>query len=269
MTTFSKFMKQIKEKLVSECLMTDEIKAALASIEQPTKRKPSKYHMLMKTILHEMVDKYPDIEHKIRFKMAVQIASLIHKQNVCHELAWKIIIQRNIPNNEREKDNKMKTVISEEEVKKEKHIVHEASSSGIQQKKRKQQNSTKDDLSDNISTLEAPKSPPEELQMVDITPIIKTEDTPLPVSETNQTVVVLSDDDDDDDDTSNADIEITKLIKKDEHPQSLQVLREYVKNKVPTMHVNDRYKIVNKMKKLVNSVNDITSIENAYTQIVK
>lgn len=255
MTTFSKFMKQVKTKLVSENLMTDEIKAALASIEQPTKRKVSDYHILMKNILHQVVEKYPDVVHKIRFKMAAQIASLIHKQNVTQELAWKIIIQRNLTENDA---NIVGTISSDKDA-----ITNEsgkeeekASSSGVNKKRRP----------------DTASSPTEEVQMEDITHILKDTNKHNKLEETASTVVLISDDENEDNTTTNTEVktEKAKLIKKkdDANANSLQFLREYVKNKVPTMHVNDRYKIVNKMKKLVNSASDLTSVDKVYTLVI-
>jgi hypothetical protein len=267
MTTFSKFMKQVRTKLVSENLMTDEIKAALASIEQPTKRKVSDYHILMKNILHQVVEKYPNVVHKIRFKMAAQIASLIHKQNVSQELAWKIIIQRNFTND----DVKNATLPSEKGKKFSanepgKEQQDKASSSGVNTKKRTRQN--KEDHG-HTTTADNVSAPTAEIQMEDITHILKDNDTHNKVEETEPTAVLISDDDNEEENTD-TEIEIEKetLIKNKDDTKTLQVLREYVKNKVPTMHVNDRYKIVNKMKRLVNSVSDLTSVDNAYTQIV-
>lgn len=263
MTTFSKFMKQVRTKLVSENLMTDEIKAALASIEQPTKRKVSDYHILMKNILHQVVEKYPNVVHKIRFKMAAQIAGLIHKQNVSQELAWKIIIQRNFTN-----DDVKNATLASEKVKKisanepGKEQQVEASSSGVSSKKRRQ---NKEDH-DNTTAADNVSAPPAEIQMEDITHILKDNDTRNKVEETEPTAILISDDENEEENTdAEVEIEKAKLIKKKD---SLQFLREYVKNKVPTMHVNDRYKIVKKMTKLVNSVSDLASVDNAYTQIV-
>ena len=258
MTTFSKFMKQVNVKLVSENLMTDEIKAALASIQQPTKRKVSDYHILMKNTIHQVVEKYPNVVHKIRFKMAAQIAGLIHKQNVSQELAWKIIIQRNLS------DDEVKNEIFDEKANANENGTKEekASSSGVNKKRRQ----VKDD---NTSTNHNVSAPTEEAQMDDITHILKDNDEHNMPEETEPTIVLISDDNNEDDNTdTETEIEKSKLMKKKDDTQSVSFLREYVKNKVPTMHVNDRYKIVNKMKKLVNSVSDLTSVDNAYTQIV-
>lgn len=265
MTTFSKFMKQVNVKLVSENLMTDEIKAALASIQQPTKKKISDYHILMKNTIHQVVEKYPNVVHKIRFKMAAQIAGLIHKQNVSQELAWKIIIQRNLFNDEVKNetsdcDEKAKANANENE--NENGTEQEkASSSGVS-KKRRQVNE------DNATNHNVP-APTEETHMEDITHILKDNDKHCKPEETEPTAVLINDDDNEEQNTdTEIEVEKTKLIEKKDDIKTLQVLREYVKNKVPTMHVNDRYKIVNKMKKLVNSVSDLTSVDNAYTQIV-
>lgn len=266
MTTFSKFMKQVRTKLVSENLMTDEIKAALASIEQPTKRKVSDYHILMKNILHQMVEKYPNVVHKIRFKMAAQIAGLIHKQNVSQELAWKIIIQRNFTND----DVKNNATLASDKGKKasaneaEEEQQDKASSSGVSSKKRRQNK----EVHINTTAADNVSAPPAEIQMEDITHILK-DNSEHNKPETEPTAVLISDDENEEENTdAEVEIEKAKLIKKKDDTNSLQFLREYVKNKVPTMHVNDRYKIVNKMKKLVNSVSDLASVDNAYTQIV-
>lgn len=217
MTTFSKFMKKVHTKLVSENLMTEEIKNALNSIQKPEKRKVSQYHVLMKNNLNEVVKKYPNVEHKIRFKMAAQISGLIHKQEVKPELAWKIITQRTFNTQ----------VSTEKSVKDE-----EASSSGL--KKRRQ--SVKKEEGD-VAVIE--------VELEDITNII--ENTPIV---TSSEVKTEKNDEEMKDDT----------LKK--------TLREYVKEKVPAMHVNDRYKIVNKMKKLVNSVSDISKLDKVYSQAV-
>lgn len=217
MTTFSKFMKNVHTKLESENLMTEEIKKALNSIQKPEKRKVSQYHVLMKNNLIEVVKKYPNVEHKIRFKMAAQISGLIHKQEVKPDLAWKIITQRTF-----------NTQISTEESVKE----EEASSSGV--KKRRQ--SVKKEEED-VAVIE--------VEFEDITNIL--ENTPIVISSEVKT-------------------EKNKEEMKDD---TLKTLREYVKEKVPAMHVNDRYKIVNKMKKLVNSVSDISKLDKAYSQAVK
>lgn len=268
MTTFSKFIKQVKTKLVSENLMTEEIKAALASIEQPTKRKLSNYHILMKNILHQVVEEYPNVVHKIRFKMAAQIAGLIHKQNVSQELAWKIIIQRNFTND----DVKNATLVSDKGKKAsanepEKEQQDKASSSGVSTKKRRQ---NKED-NNNTTTTDIVSAPTlAEVQMEDITHILKDNSEHNKPEETEPTAVVLISDDENEEQNTDTEVEIEKatLNKKKDDTNSLQFLREYVKNKVPTMHVNDRYKIVNKMKRLVNSVTDLTSVDKAYTQIV-
>ena len=222
MTTFSKFMKKVHTKLESENLMTEEIKKALNSIQKPEKRKVSQYHILMKNNLIEVVKKYPNVEHKIRFKMAAQISGLIHKQEVKPELAWKIITQRtfNTPTSSEET-----TIVDDKQ----------ASSSGV--KKRKDSKKTEQTEEKDIAVIE--------VELEDITNIL------------NNTPIVTS---------SEVKIENNKEEMKDD---TLKTLRDYVKDKVPTMHVNDRYKIVNKMKKLVNSVNDISKLDKVYSQAVK
>jgi hypothetical protein len=211
-------MKLVKSKLETENLMTDEIKMALNSIERPSKRKISEYHVLMKKTLNEVVAKYPNEKHKIRFKMAAQIASLIHKHVSTPELAWKIVEQRTFG----------QPAFTESTIDTEVNITSssEPSSSGVV-KKRKQ------DINYDEELIEIPLS--------DVTNVVNVKPTMFSKMTTR----------------SNGKIKEKTLkepMKNDEDENNdktiIKLMREFVKNKHTSMHINDRYKIANKMCKL-------------------
>uniref|UniRef100_A0A6C0BPR6 Uncharacterized protein n=1 Tax=viral metagenome TaxID=1070528 RepID=A0A6C0BPR6_9ZZZZ len=222
MTVFSKFMKLVTSKLETENLMTDEIKMALNSIERPSKRKISEYHLLMKKTLNEVVAKYPNEKHKIRFKMAAQITSLIHKHVSTPELAWKIVEQRTFG----EPVVTENTIDTEIETTSNDTSSSDTSSSGVV-KKRKQ------DIKYDEELIEIPLS--------DVTNVVNVKPTMFATMTTR----------------SKGKIEEKKLKEpmkndEDEHNDKtiLKQMREFVKNKPTNMHINDRYKIANKMCKL-------------------
>jgi hypothetical protein len=222
MTVFSNLMKLVKSKLESENLMTDEIKMALNSIERPSKRKISEYHVLMKKILNEVVAKYPNEKHKIRFKMAAQITSLIHKHVSTPELAWKIVEQRTFG----EPAVTESTIDTEVKITSSETSSSEPSSSGVV-KKRKQ------DINYDEELIEIPLS--------DVTNVVNVVNV-KPTMFTKMTT------------RSNGKIKEKTLKEDDEDEHNdktiLKQMREFVKNKHTNMHINDRYKIANKMCKL-------------------
>lgn len=250
MSTFSKFMSQVKSKLVSENLMTDAISNALDSIDKPQKRTASKYNLLMKNILNEVITKYPDVVHKTRFRMAAQISGLIHKSNTLPELAWKIVIQRNLGTEYHNDDDALTNNTHAHTTSHDTESV--SASSGVMKKRRHDENESKTDVdssNDDAAVIE--------VELEDLTNTLNNSKIPEHV--------ITSDNQDD---KNAVGAEGNEIKENNDATNIQQVLREYVKGKLPKMHVNDRYKIVNKMKKLVKSVHDTSNIENAYIQVV-